>query len=358
MKTRKLGGLTVSEICLGTMTFGTGTSQDDAHAQMDRAVDAGLTFWDTAEMYPVNPTTAETHGLSERFIGNWLQRTGRRDQVQIATKASGKGGNGRFSRNDAGFDPDVIDDAVDGSLARLGVDCIDLYQLHWPRRGSYAFRQNWTYDPRTSSKARVQDHVEGMIEALKRIVAAGKVREFGLSNETAWGTMAWLSAAERLDGPRVVSVQNEYSALARLYDTDMAEVSQKEDMALLAFSPLAAGLLTGKYAGGATPAGSRAAGDLAHGGAGDLGGRRTERALAAVDAWAALAREVGLDPVHMAIAFVRQRPYPVIPIIGATTLGAAGSPAGRAGRDAGRGRAGADRRLPPRPPPAFLTPPS
>ena len=313
----KLGGLSVPDVCLGTMTFGKDTEREEAFAQMDRALDAGLTFFDTAEMYPVNPAVAETYGNTEKIIGAWMTDRGTRDQVQIATKISGP--NGGHSRGGQGFEPGNIADAVDGSLKRLGTDRIDLYQLHWPKRGSYAFRQNWTFDPRGTSKARVADHMNGILEALTSLVAAGKLREFGLSNESAWGTMSWLDAAERTSGPRVVSVQNEYGPLYRMYDTDMAEVGQKEDVTLLAYSPLAAGLLTGKYAGGTIPERSRAATDKREGGPGNLGGRMTERGLTAADAWVEMARGLGLDPIHAAVAFVRQRPFPAIPIIGATT---------------------------------------
>lgn len=318
IETRKLGGLTVSDICLGTMTFGKDTPPDEALALMDRALDAGISFWDTAEMYPVNPAAAETYGRTEEIIGEWLASRGRRDEVRIATKASGP--NGGHTRGGKGFEPGNIAEAVDESLRRLGTDRIDLYQLHWPKRGSYAFRQNWTYDPSRASKARAQEHMEGILEALRDVVAAGKVREFGLSNETAWGTMSWLAAAERTGGPRVVSVQNEYGPLHRLYDTDMAEVGQKENVTLLAYSPLAAGLLTGKYACGALPQGSRAGNERLRGGEGDLHGRVTPRGLAAAEAWGRMARGLGLDPVHAAIAFVRQRPFPAIPILGATRL--------------------------------------
>ncbi|KGJ06037.1 aldo/keto reductase [Paracoccus sphaerophysae] len=318
MDTRKLGGIEVSEICLGTMTFGKDTGRDEAFAQMDRALDAGITFFDTAEMYPVNPAVAETYGQTEQVIGAWLADRGTRDRVRIATKISGP--NGGHSRGGQGFEPGNIAAAVDGSLGRLGTDRIDLYQLHWPKRGSYAFRQNWGFDPRGTSKARVQDHMDGILTAMKDIVAAGKVREFGLSNESAWGTMAWLAAADRTGGPRVVSVQNEYGPLYRMYDTDMAEVGQKENVTLLAYSPLAAGLISGKYAGGTLPPGSRAANDVMRDGPGNLGGRRTARADQAVAAWHETARGLGLDPIHMAIAFIRQRPFPAIPIIGATHL--------------------------------------
>lgn len=317
MEKRNLGEVEVSEISLGTMTFGNDTDQAESFAIMDRALDAGITFFDAAEMYPV-PASAENYGRTEQVIGAWLAERGTRSQVQIATKISGP--NGGHSRGGQGFEPENIAQAVDDSLRRLGVEQIDLYQLHWPKRGSYAFRQNWTYDPSGTSKARVQDHMDGILTAMKSVVAAGKVRAFGLSNESAWGTMSWLSAAERTSGPRVVSVQNEYGPLCRLYDTDMAEVSQKEGVTLLAYSPLAAGLLTGKYAGGAIPDDSRAATDMRDGGKGNLGGRRVERGIAAADAWVAMCGALGLDPIHAAIAFVRQRPFPVIPIIGATHL--------------------------------------
>lgn len=316
--TRKLGGLTVSDICLGTMTFGKDTPRDEALAQMDRAVAAGITFWDTAEMYPVNPAAAETYGRTEEIIGEWLVSRGGRERLQIATKASGP--NGGHTRGGKGFEPGNIAQAVDDSLRRLGTDHIDLYQLHWPKRGSYAFRQNWTFDPSRASKARVEDHMNGILEALHGVVAAGKVREFGLSNETAWGTMAWLAAAERTGGPRVVTIQNEYGPLCRLYDTDLAEVGHKENVTLLAYSPLAAGLLTGKYAGGTLPPDSRAATGMPRGEDGRLGGRMTARGIAAADAWGEMARGLGLDPIHAAIAFVRQRPFPSIPIIGATRM--------------------------------------
>ena len=316
MERVRLGGseVMVSAVSLGTMTFGNQTARDEAHRQLDMALDAGIGFLDTAEMYPVNPVRRETVGRSEEILGAWLALRGNRDRVQIATKATGPSDKVRPE----GYDGSTIGDIINRSLRRLGTDCIDLYQLHWPVRGSYAFRQNWRYDPSKQDRQRTLDHMAGVIEALKQARQAGKIRAFGLSNESAWGTLRWIDTAERLGGPRVVSVQNEYSLLHRLYDTDMAEVAANENVTLLAYSPLAAGLLTGKYAEG-EPDGSRAAVDRAAGGSGDLGGRRTPRAAAAVAAWHALAAELGLDPIHMAIAFTRQRPFACIPIIGATT---------------------------------------
>ncbi|WP_449044378.1 aldo/keto reductase [Paracoccus versutus] len=306
----------VSAVCLGTMTFGNQTGAAQAHAQMDRALAAGITFLDTAELYPVNPVRRETVGRTEEIVGDWLSARGGRDRVQIATKAAGPGDKVRAE----GFDGAILRRTIDASLRRLRTDYIDLYQLHWPVRGSYAFRQNWRYDPSKQDRAATLAHMQDVLGALDEAVRAGKVRAIGLSNESAWGTARWIDTAERMGAPRMASIQNEYSLLYRAFDTDLAELAVNEGVTLLAYSPLAAGLLTGKYQGGAEPAGSRAATDRASGGPGDLGGRRTARADAAVAAWHGLAAELGLDPVHMAIAFTRQRPFHAIPIIGATDL--------------------------------------
>ena len=304
-------GIEVSAWCLGTMTWGGQTSEADAHAQIDRALAEGIDFLDTAEMYPTNPVRAETVGNTERIIGAWLRRTGRRGDVVIATKISGKE---RAAREGRGITAAELGLAVDASLGRLGTDVIDLYQFHGAQRGSYHFRQNWGYDPTHQVTAEVEDNMAGVMDALTGLVKAGKIRAFGLSNETAWGTLRWIEAAERAGGPRVASVQNEHSLMARLFDTDMAELCHHEQVTLLAFSPLAAGLLTGKYQGGRIPAGSRMS--LTP----DLGGRRTDRAFTAVAAYHDAAERHGLDPVGMALAWVRQRPVPTIPILGATDL--------------------------------------
>ncbi len=313
MKQIELGrtGIMVSDWCLGTMTFSNQTPQEDAHRQIDMALDAGINFVDTAEMYPVNPIRTETVGDSERCIGAWLEKTGRREDVVIATKASG---DQSLIRQGAGFSPDTILDILDSNLQRLGTDYIDLYQLHWPMRGSYMFRQNWTFDPSGQDRAQTMDHMAGMLDKLGQAQKAGKIRAFGLSNESAWGTTKWIEMAEKMGGPRVASVQNEYSLLCRLYDTDMAEMSVNEDVVCFSFSPLGAGYLTGKYRNGAVPEGSRMSIS------GGMGGRNTARVHEAVEAYAAVAEKHGLDMTHMAMAFQRARPFKVSAIFGATTV--------------------------------------
>jgi aryl-alcohol dehydrogenase-like predicted oxidoreductase len=314
-----LGGspVEVSAICLGTMTFGNQTAEAEAHAQMDAALAAGITFLDCAEMYPVNPIRRETIGRAEEIIGAWLSKTGNRDRVEIATKITGPS---QIVNDGTPFDAAAVTAAIDRSLTRLGTDRIDLYQLHWPVRGSYAFRQNWAYDPSKQDREQTLDHMRDVLGALADAVAAGKIRAAGLSNESAWGLTRWLDMADDVGGPRMAAIQNEYSLLYRLYDTDLAEVAVNEDVTLLGYSPLAAGLLTGKYTGGALPEGSRAAVDKSIGGLGNLGGRKTARGLAAVAAYQALAAEHGWDPVHMAIAWQLTRPFKLVPILGATTL--------------------------------------
>ena len=314
MERRKLGrtGIDVSPLCLGSMTWGTQNSAEEGHEQIDRALDAGINFVDTAEMYPVNPVSAETIGRTERIIGLWLERGGTRADMVLATKHSGEGMG--YVRDGAPITSETIPQAIEGSLRRLQTDYIDLYQFHWPNRGSYMFRKNWSYDPTGSDPADIRQNMEDCLGALQREVDRGTIRAFGLSNESAWGTCQWLAAAERTGGPRVASMQNEYSLLCRMYDTDMSEASVHEDVGLLAFSPLAAGLLTGKYQGGAVPEGSRMSLNS------DLGGRKTDRAFDAVDAYLAVAGRHGLEPTQMALAWCMTRPFMTSVIFGSTTM--------------------------------------
>lgn len=305
--------LNVSEFCLGTMTWGNQTPQEDAHRQIDMARDHGVNFLDTAEMYPVNPVSAETMGRTEEVIGNWLAVRGGREKMVIATKVTGKG-----SEAIAGGAPEIgatrLRAAVEGSLVRLQTDTIDIYQLHWPNRGSYHFRQNWHYaPPAATAREAVRANMLEVLQEAGKLVSEGKIRHFALSNETAWGMANWIALAEANGLPRPATLQNEYSLLCRQFDTDLAELCALENVPLLAFSPLAAGLLTGKYAGDVIPEGSRRAGRA------DLGGRITPRVFEAVAGYLGLARDWDLDPVQMAIAWCRTRPFPTIPIIGATT---------------------------------------
>ena len=314
MRQVELGGsgIRASEWALGTMTFGNQTPEEDAIRQMDMALEAGVTLWDCAEMYPVNPVRKETAGRSEAFLGRWFAARGRRGEVVLATKVAGPG-----QVRPEGYARGGVRAACEESLRRLNTDVIDLYQLHWPHRATYVFRRNWTFVP-DGDRAATLAHMDEVLGQLGDLVAEGKVRAVGLSNETAWGTIRWRDRAEAAGLPRMETVQNEYSLLARLYDTDMAEMTVNEGLTLLAYSPLGAGLLTGKYADGAVPPGSRKSLN------GDLGGRASARVDGAVAAYHALAREAGMDPVHMALAWHRTRPFPSLPIFGATTAGQLG----------------------------------
>lgn len=314
MRYNKLGrtGIKVSSICLGTMTWGSQNTPAEAHEQLDYAFDRGVNFIDTAELYPTTPLSAETYGNTERIIGDWLAARGRRDYVVVATKVAGSGR--AYIRNGGPVTPEGIGEAVDASLARLRTDYIDLYQLHWPNRGHYHFRNAWSYDPSHQNKEEVAADLKAILDKLGELVKAGKIRAVGLSNDTAWGAMKMIDLANRYGFPRVATIQNEYNLLYRSYDLDLAEVSHHEDIGLLAYSPLAAGLLSGKYLDGARPAGSRLSIN------GDLGGRYTPHQEPAVAAYAALAREHGLDPAQMAIAFCLTRPFMASAIIGATSM--------------------------------------
>lgn len=314
MKMNPLGrtGIEVSALSLGTMTFGTQTSLEDAFEQMDLSLEAGISFWDTAEMYPVNPVSADTQGRSELYLGKWFAETGRRAEVVLATKHSGEGL--RHVRGGAETSSKTISEAIEGSLKRLQTDYIDLYQFHWPNRGSYMFRKNWDFDPSGQNKEETLANMADCLEALQKEVDRGTIRAFGLSNESAWGTTQWVRAAEDTGLPRVASIQNEYSMLCRLFDTDLAETCLNEEIGLLAYSPLGTGFLTGKYQNGAVPEGSRMS--LNRG----LGGRNNARAFAATQAYLDLAKEAGLDPVHMALAWCMQRPFMASAIFGATNV--------------------------------------
>ena len=314
MKYKQLGnsGIKVSEICLGSMTWGTQNNETEGHRQLDYACAQGVNFIDTAEMYPANPISAKTQGRTEEIIGSWFKSSAKRDQVILATKITGEGL--KWVQNGIPISSQKIRVSIEGSLKRLHTETIDLYQLHWPNRGSYHFRQGWDFDPANQDRNETRAHILETLEALGKLVDAGKIRQIGLSNESCWGTSQFLQIAEANNLPRVVSIQNEYSLMYRSHDLDLAELSHNEDVGLLAYSPLACGLLTGKYKNGSKPSGSRITINP------DLYGRISEISILAVDAYIEVASKHGLDPSQMAIAFCNQRPFVCSTIIGATTI--------------------------------------
>lgn len=314
MKLNPLGrsDILVSEFCLGTMTWGSQNSQAEADEQLDYAVGAGINFVDTAEMYPTTPRNAKTTGDTEAILGNWLQGRKDRDKLVIATKVTGEGN--KDIREGRLVDGAVLREAIEDSLTRLKTDVIDLYQLHWPNRGSYHFRQAWTFDARKLKSDTMDQQVADILGEVGKLQKEGKLREFGLSNESAWGTMRFLQVARDHDLPRVVSVQNEYSMICRSYDLDMAEVSVQEDVGLMAFSPLAAGALSGKYLDGDVPAGSRGTLQV------NLNGRYVEQSKKAIGLYRDVAAKHGLDLAQMALAFCLTRPFMMSVIIGATSM--------------------------------------
>ena len=314
MKKRPLGrtGIDVSEICLGTMTWGTQNTEAEGHEQMDYAVEQGVNFFDTAEMYPTTPLSKETVGRTEEIIGTWFEISGKRDAVILATKISGAGSS--LVRDGAPISSNTMTEAVEGSLRRLRTDYIDLYQLHWPNRGSYHFRKSWKFDPTGQNTRETCDHIHDVLEGAQRLIEAGKIRAIGLSNESAWGTARFLRTAEQSGLPRVASIQNEYSLLNRIFDLDLAELSHHEDVGLMAFSPLAAGMLSGKYADGKIPAGSRRSMQDT------LNGRWNEHSVVALDKYLSTAKKHGLDPAQMALAWTLTRPFMTATIIGATSM--------------------------------------
>lgn len=315
MDYRTLGrtDIKVSLICLGTMTWGSQNSEAQAHEQMDYAVGQGVNFIDTAEAYPVTPVSKDTQFLTETYIGNWIERRGRRADIVLATKVAGptrdpirsfRGGNNRLDRRN-------IVQAVEDSLTRLKTDYIDLYQVHWPDRTVPSFGRR--------GLDRIDDGphtvpIEVTLDALAQLVQAGKIRAFGVSNETPWGLSEYLRLARDKGLPRVASIQNAYNLLNRTFEQGLSEFALREDVGLLAYSPLAGGNLTGKYLGGVIPAGSRR----------DVSKQFVRYDLPnqpiASARYVAIAQAFGLDPAQMALAFANSRPFVTATIIGATSM--------------------------------------
>jgi aryl-alcohol dehydrogenase-like predicted oxidoreductase len=301
--------LVVPDVCLGTMTFGEQTGEADAHSQLDFALASGVNFLDTAEMYAV-PPRAETCGASEAIVGRWLKRQPR-ERIVVATKAAGPSRNLEWIRGGPpALDRVNLRAAIEGSLRRLQTDFIDLYQLHWPERNQPMFGQ-WQFEP---AKDRECTPIRAQLEALAELVQEGKVRCIGVSNEHPWGIMQFVRLADELGLPRIVSTQNAYHLMNRTFETGLAEVCHREEVGLLAYSPLAFGHLTGKYL--ADPA---ASGRLTQWPA--FGQRYGKPNVApAVAAYAALARDHGVTPTQLALGFVRSRWFVASTIIGASSL--------------------------------------
>jgi len=314
MKKNRLGRTDtfVSELCLGSMTWGSQNTYSEAAEQIDYALEHGVNFIDTAEMYPTTPMSEETLGDTETIIGQWFAKSGRRNDVVIATKVTGPGKEWMYGGKN--ITAEKIRISVERSLKRLQTDRIDLYQLHWPNRGSYHFRQNWKYDPTGQQTQETKEGIHEILRALDEEVKAGRILHVGLSNESCWGTSQFLSIAEKENLPRMVSIQNEYNLMSRLYDLDLAELSHHEDIGLLAFSPLAAGMLSGKYDKGAMPDGSRRSMNN------NLSGWYTPKSAPVCELYTALAKEHSLNPAQMALAFCLSRPFMASAIIGATTM--------------------------------------
>ena len=301
--------MNVSRVCLGTMTWGEQNSEAQAHEQLDYAVAQGINFIDTAEMYPV-PPNAKTQGRTEKYLGTWLCKQ-QRDKLFIATKVAGPGRRDWIRGGRTDLTAEVIAEAVGTSLERLQTDYIDLYQIHWPQRNVPMFG-GVEFDPEKEKEGpSIREQVEGMAA----MMAAGKIRHYGLSNETAWGVCEFHRVARELGVPGPVTIQNSYSLISRNVDNDLAEALYRQNMSLLAYSPLAAGLLSGKYADGARPEGARFT-------LFDQLGARFRKAIVpeAIDAFSALAKEQGMSPIRLALGYVASRWFVGSSIIGATTM--------------------------------------
>ena len=301
--------LRVSKICLGTMTWGNQNTPAEAFEQMDYALDAGVNFFDTAELYPV-PANADTYADTERIMGDWFAARNNRDQVVLATKIAGPGAYTAHIRT-TGFKPDSLREALEGSLTRLKTDYIDLYQLHWPERNANFFGKR-DYFPDADEQWEV--NFQAILETLEAFVQEGKIRHIGLSNETPWGAMKYVAVSEQKGLPRMKTIQNPYSLLNRTFEVGNAEVAHREQLGLLAYSPLAFGVLSGKYRNGQLPDNSRL----------KLFPRmaryNSDQSREATEAYAAIAEKHNLTLIQLSLAFVTDRPFVTSNIIGATTM--------------------------------------
>lgn len=300
----------VSKICLGTMTWGKQNTEAEGFEQMDYALDQGINFFDTAELYPI-PAHPDRYALTEEIIGNWFSKTGNRDKVVLASKIAGKAEFTKFIRT-TGFSKDSLIEAVNGSLKRLQTDYIDLYQLHWPERNTNYFGQRgYRHDPSDFWR----DNIHQVLETLRDLIREGKIRYVGLSNETPWGTMRFLEESKVHESlPRMITIQNPYSLLNRTFEVGLSEISLREKIGLLAYSPLGFGVLSGKYLGGKKPENARITLFPAYKRYSD------EQSQKATQMYYDLAGDHGLSLTQMALAYVNTRPFLTSNIIGATSM--------------------------------------
>ncbi|MDG1714452.1 aldo/keto reductase [Lacinutrix sp.] len=299
----------VSKICLGSMTWGNQNTETEGHLQLDYALDQGVNFIDTAELYPV-PATAEKQGKTSKIIGTWLKKSGNRDKVILASKIAGPGDYTAHIRT-TGFSKQSIKDAVDNELNRLQTDYIDLFQLHWPERNTNTFGvRDYQHSPNDAW----QDNFKEVLESLDEVIKVGKVRNIGLSNEKAWGTMRYIEESKKSNLPRPITIQNAYSLINRVYEGDMAEISMRENIGLLVYSPMAFGVLSGKYIKNTAAEDSRL----------KLFPRfarySSNQATNATKQYLELAEDNNMSLAQMALAFVNQREFVTSNIIGATNL--------------------------------------
>ena len=298
----------VSKLCLGTMTWGNQNTQAEGFEQMDYALDQGVNFFDTAELYPV-PATKETYAETERIIGNWFEKTGHRDKVVLASKIAGTGDYTAHIRTN-GFCPEALKDAVNQSLKRLKTDYIDLYQLHWPERNTNTFGvRDYKH-----VEDRWEDNFNQILHTLDEIIKSGKIRQVGISNEKAWGTMRYLEESKHHNLPRMITIQNAYSLLNRVFEGDMAEIAIREQIGLLAYSPMAFGVLSGKYIKGT--AGDNARLKLFP----RFARYSSEQSTEATKGYLKIAEQHNITLAQLSLAFVTSRPFITSNIIGATSI--------------------------------------
>ena len=299
----------VSKLCLGTMTFGNQNTEAEGHAQMDYALEKGINFFDTAELYPV-PATAEISGRTSKIIGNYFKKTGNRDKIVLASKIAGPGDYTAHIRT-TGFSPEAIKEAVNLELDRLQTDYIDLYQLHWPERQTNTFGVR---DYKHNSSDQWEDNFNEILQTLDAIIKAGKIRHIGISNEKAWGTMRYLEESKKHNLPRMITIQNAYSLINRVFEGDMAEVAIRENIGLLAYSPMAFGVLSGKYIKGIEEENSRL----------KMYPRfarySSEQSTEATKKYLKIAEDHNMKLSQMSLAFVTQQPFITSTIIGASSV--------------------------------------